>query len=509
MNMKNLTMEIYNKFYSPDNGNTSHRYIQDAFIINILKTHIERQGKKFLLENNQTQAIFDAYAPEGFDDIPGPLYIDITSTLTPTKAKLIEKEFIKATAGQPDARLLIIPLHLPSLSHEKNLPPELTVKNSPITIWGPEELKNLISKYPSESEIFWKKPFTLRLETALTKQQENWREERENLINIIRDRYNSGLFSLFVGAGVSSSAGLPDWNTLLNSLFVSLLTSELNTQRTNSNEEIAAIVKRLREVDGTSALMSARYIRKGMSNGTAEQSDFINSITERLYTLRDKRKPIDSQLIKSIITLCTPGRTGAKVKSVITYNFDDLVERELEKRNLSYKSIFEETEVAIPEELPIYHVHGYLPEDRSQYQNLEKSTLVFSEEGYHKIYKDPYHWSNLTQLNTLKESTCMMIGLSMSDPNLRRLLEISAQSYDKPKHYAFMRRINIDKFSNIDENKTVNASASTIKKFLDRHHTLNEELFKELGVNIIWYEQHEEIPKIIAALTKQPSNKLS
>ena len=186
----------------------------------------------------------------------------------------------------------------------------------------------------------------------------------------------------------------------------------------------------------------------------------------------------------------------------MTYNFDDLIERELSKREITHKSIFEEIDLPSPEELPLYHVHGYLPEDRSQYTNLDKSTLVFSEEGYHKIYNDSYHWSNLVQLNSLKESTCVMIGLSMTDPNLRRLLEIASRSIERPKHYAFLKRISIDEFATDNSKKLVNAPQATIKTFLDRHHSLNEEVLKELGVNIIWYETYEDIPKIINEITK-------
>ena len=95
------------------------------------------------------------------------------------------------------------------------------------------------------------------------------------------------------------------------------------------------------------------------------------------------------------------------IQSVLTYNFDDLLEREIKARGLSYRSIFEEVDLASPEELPIYHVHGFLPENREEYQNINKATLVFSEEGYHHIYREAYHWSNLIQLNSLKETSCL------------------------------------------------------------------------------------------------------
>jgi len=153
--------------------------------------------------------------------------------------------------------------------------------------------------------------------------------------------------------------------------------------------------------------------------------------------------------------------------------------------------------IATAEELPIYHVHGFLPEDRSAYTNLNRATLVFSEEGYHKIYSEPYHWSNLIQLTTLKETTCLMIGLSLTDPNLRRLLEIVPKPIDSVKHFAFMRRLDYEKFTKNDGKNIVKAPVGTISKFLERHHSLNEAVMRELGINIIWYEEYDEIPKIL------------
>jgi len=128
--------------------------------------------------------------------------------------------------------------------------------------------------------------------------------------------------------------------------------------------------------------------------------------------------------------------------------------------------------------------------------------LVFSEEGYHQIYGEAYHWSNLIQLNSLKETACLMVGLSLTDPNLRRLLEISAKSLDKPKHFAFLKRISFEEFSKEEGKTIVKASVNTTRKFLERHHSLNEEVMRELGVNIIWYESYDEIPKILKEIAK-------
>ena len=123
--------------------------------------------------------------------------------------------------------------------------------------------------------------------------------------------------------------------------------------------------------------------------------------------------------------------------------------------------------------------------------------LIFSESGYHRMYSNPYHWSNLIQLSTLKENTCIMIGLSLDDPNLRRLLEIAQTGNNISKHFAFLRRINIEEFA--EANKSLH-SISLQTSFLERHHNLQELMFSELGINVIWFEEFEELPKLLTQL---------
>ncbi|MEC9428418.1 MAG: SIR2 family protein [Pseudomonadota bacterium] len=307
------------------------------------------------------------------------------------------------------------------------------------------------------------------------------------------------------GAGVSSSAGMPDWNTLLNSLFVTYLTKEFDGDVAIGDDDISELVNRLNSIDEPSALMAARYLRKGLSKRDSEAKDFIEAVTKNLYRLRNKKFSINSDLIKSIAAMCLPRRTGAKVKSVVTYNFDDLLERQLANNAILHRCIYTENESYDPDELPIYHVHGYLPENRKLHEGLDNSTLVFSEEGYHHIYTNSYHWSNLVQLNSFREYNCLMVGLSMTDPNLRRLLDISSKNLVKSKHYAFMKRLSSDDFCHeINDGKKISSieNVGAAEKFLDRHHTLNEELMKELGVTILWYESYDEIPTIIEAVSR-------
>lgn len=84
---------------------------------------------------------------------------------------------------------------------------------------------------------------------------------------------------------------------------------------------------------------------------------FISAVKDALYSSQRTSSP----LIESITNLCIPKRSGAKVKSIITYNFDDLIEESLSKVKLEYKTIYRDEEQHDSDELPIYHVHGFIP----------------------------------------------------------------------------------------------------------------------------------------------------
>ncbi|MGM3389168.1 SIR2 family protein [Stutzerimonas stutzeri] len=476
-------------------------YLLESFLLQLLKLEADSHNQSLQLEDRSSHSRFDAFAPQGLGGIAGPLAIEIVQVLSPKRLEAeIHRHESQKSSG--DEKLLIISFR--QMSKDSKYMQILSERSEgQVYFWGSLEVQDLLDKHHEAATALSEKMFSIRFQRAISNNPEDWRKKRTEILKEVGDYYRAGRFSMFLGAGVSSSAGLPDWDTLLNSLFVSMLTDGGLDERKADKDQVASIVKRLRQVDGPSALMLARYIRKGVSASSGlEHNKFITSVTEQLYGLRDQRFSLSSPLIKAIASLCAPSRTGAKVRSVLTYNFDDLIERELEARGLAFKSIFEEIDLAGPEDLPVYHVHGFLPEDRLKHPNIDKSTLVFSEEGYHRIYGEAYHWSNLIQLNSLKETACLMVGLSLTDPNLRRLLEISAKSIDKPKHYAFLKRVSYDSFS-MEQGKTiVRAPRSVIRTFLDRHHSLNEEIMKELGVNIIWYEEYDEIPRLLNEMGK-------
>jgi hypothetical protein len=168
-----------------------------------------------------------------------------------------------------------------------------------------------------------------------------------------------------------------------------------------------------------------------------------------------------------------------------------LLEEELRRRNVAHRSIITEGEKPLKSELPVYHVHGYLPRTE-QLSPTHQNALVLSEDAYHTQFVDPFIWTNITQLNLLRNNVCLFVGMSMTDPNQRRLLEITASKDSNVRHYALMR----DHWNGAAAQRLSPNSQSLARVFKG----LEEASLMNFGVSVIWVEDFPEMPNIITSI---------
>lgn len=182
--------------------------------------------------------------------------------------------------------------------------------------------------------------------------------------------------------------------------------------------------------------------------------------------------------------------------------------------DIPFKSIFATGMNPELGELPIYHVHGFLP----QKGKLSKANQVtLGEAIYHEQYTNTYSWNNLVQINKFRKNNCLFIGSSLTNPNIRRLLDIAKQqkSSEDSNHFTFRRRYDENyvrdqlRYALDKNNKLLNEKSISSLSFEETSKLLIQiiEKFEEndglsLGVNTIWIESYEEIPKILAEIRK-------
>lgn len=140
------------------------------------------------------------------------------------------------------------------------------------------------------------------------------------------------------------------------------------------------------------------------------------------------------------------------------------------------------------------HPHGYIPNNKAQ---LNSNEIVFSEDGYHSQFIESFSWSNLIQLNHFDNKTCLFIGISLTDPNMRRLLDVSFRKYSgRPSadknHFIIKKRHSIDAFYDKSDNiKIKDGQVISILKQIE------EQDAKDLGFHVIWVKDYNEIPSIL------------
>ena len=322
----------------------------------------------------------------------------------------------------------------------------------------------------------------------------------ENKIAALRKAFAGNQLTLVCGAGISSDSAIPTWHDLL----VNIL-NDIYSDHDPSNPDDMVSAEYLLSLMPESNLILGKYLRilladsfekvvqkhlyanynqkRGLNSCTEDNSTESSSTgvsytedssTEQNLTCHDDETPI----LKAIVELAHPKNSDGRLESIITFNFDDLIEKALANHGIDCASIWKEGQICRPDQLPVFHVHGFLPNQ----EELDSPNLVFSEESYHSQFNDPYSWANLTQLNSFSTDVCLFIGISLSDPDLRRLLDIIWGKNHACKHYIIMKKS--DRKSKTDEIANM----------------LFEQDAYLLGLNVIWCSEFSEIPDILSRI---------
>lgn len=297
------------------------------------------------------------------------------------------------------------------------------------------------------------------------------RKNQDKIQENARHAFANERVTLFMGAGVSVDAGLPTWDKLLEGI---LKPKGRKPFDYISNEDAKEVLKAC----SNSSIMTGRYAYNGYGN----MAKFSERIKDVLY-----EKEHDSFLIDTLCDVIASRKGRDNIAHVITYNYDDLIETGLDAIGYDdYYSVYGKNRDTT-KHLPIYHVHGMIS------QRGISSTPILSEKDYHELYKNNHNWANVVQLYAMNNTTCFFIGLSMTDPNLRRLLDFSRSDEgasmtekDVYPHYVFLRKEKL-KDGAIDD---VN----------EEHWDKQEYMMKEFGINIIWYNDFPELPRLIKSI---------
>ena len=234
--------------------------------------------------------------------------------------------------------------------------------------------------------------------------ESNSNNSNESFIEWLMKLYTFKLpTTLVLGAGINCDYGAKDWKGLISSL---------NNEFYNNNLEG---IKETAHYVGDELFVSSKVLK---TNGF----DVYKSLNKELYLFKEAKSFNDSD---SNLYNCVNFIINHKGTNVITYNYDTNLEYLLKKRGILYNTIYDENSFILKESfVNIYHVHGLLPFDKYNESKFTDS-LVFTESEYFNLYNNPYTWNISKQLHDFTFNACIFIGISLTDPNMKRLLELS------------------------------------------------------------------------------------
>lgn len=238
---------------------------------------------------------------------------------------------------------------------------------------------------------------------------------------------------LFVGAGASIPYGVPSWHDLVLELLFDQAegTRRLGAMWPHYRRAFASWMTDSFDYD---PLVLARMVERSLSKRTPADAEEETLFLERLRThlYAHSREPADRTLLTAAADLLQRGGSG--ISSVVTFNFDDLFETELRRRGVPVAAVVG-PERPRGDGIRVIHVHGSVP----RVGPIARGTLVFTEPDYHRLTESTFHWALAEIVDALRKRTVLFLGLSMTDPSLRRLLDAS-RNWSYPPHYQVQKR---------------------------------------------------------------------
>jgi SIR2-like domain len=269
-----------------------------------------------------------------------------------------------------------------------------------------------------------------------------------------------GQITMFVGAGVSMEAELPSWESLVRKLLVQARPGDDEGVR----DAWADIV--LQEGPLTAAAVAqALYPDERM---------FQRALRDALYA-GTVEAYVPGALARQIAWL--KGRLGSRL-ALLTVNYDGLLEAALGERDLSPVS-YVRGWAEPPDKAAVWHLHGRLVRDAAGRRWMPEGNLVLSEGSYVQSTASKFPQDFVA--DRLRDSLCVFVGLSMTDPNFIRWLYNGAEESTVPRFVIFVRQASP-------------VADERVRRILEESATAR---WGRYGVTPVWADYYGEVAQIV------------
>lgn len=326
----------------------------------------------------------------------------------------------------------------------------------------------------------------------------------------LQQAWRENTLVLFLGAGVSQGYGLPSWNELVLSLLLDESAADFEGYWPHYRVPLASWLTETLGISATSMAQLARIYARDHQYDDAQFREYVRDVLYRFQTQPQGQTTLSA--VASLLQRSVKPRGAGHIPAVVTFNYDDLLERELRARQVKFNVVFDATRRPV-KSLSILHVHGYLPWQA----DVPLEDIVLTEDEYHRRSFAAFHWSHIDLASLLRNYSVLFIGLSMSDPNLRRMLSASHGAKDGINHWVLRREYVISDEQRARARKTISQAAKrqaerlgvygaekkdrsldrALDEMLTQARTYETDLLRGVGVDSIWLPSYDDIPRFL------------
>lgn len=215
---------------------------------------------------------------------------------------------------------------------------------------------------------------------------------RPSAVAYLADQLKAGTLTLFIGAGGSTSAGLPNWPLLIRRIFDLLGMPSSTVSDSDSADRLQRLADDALQHSGLDKRAFARLVSRALYQGV--------SLSPSLLT---------SDLLIALGAMLSGSRRGS-VTRVMTLNFDSTLEWYLSLHGLVLRVVPRPWTLEGSEDVRIYHPHGFLPHPD---MNMLSSDFVIlgASDANLRLGTPGDPWFELMR-HTLQTSICLFIGMS-------------------------------------------------------------------------------------------------
>lgn len=231
---------------------------------------------------------------------------------------------------------------------------------------------------------------------------------RDTLVRYLAGQLIRGRLAIVLGAGISVPSKIPDWKQLLNRICEQRGLTVYDFGK-HSPEQAAGHLKREEFGDDDFAFNSA--VREALYSDPEFDPSFA--------AMRGELG------LAGIAALVMASRRGA-ASNVMTFNFDDMLERYLRYHGYVVSSVFGDANWATNADVQVFHPHGLLPLDTLTPMS---GSIVFTRNDFGQVVGDSANPWNQLALSFMRRNTCLFLGLSGEDDRLFGLLGKAQESH--------------------------------------------------------------------------------